>query len=252
MQRQRAPSLPRRTHEAYGPVMRFQILGPLEVARERAPVPLGGPKQRTVLAHLIVRANQVVTADELIDRVWGDEPPESARNVLQTYISRLRGALGSDRVEGRTPGYVLHLEPGELDAMLFEDLVREARRANGQSDRSASLLREALELWRGPAFADLAAEESLAGVIPRLNDLHLQALEERIGADIECGRHADVLGEAEALIHEHRLRERLWGHLIIALYRSGRQTDALTTYQRLREILAEELGVDPSPELQRL
>jgi WD40 repeat protein/DNA-binding SARP family transcriptional activator len=252
MQRQRAPSLPRRTHEAYGPVMRFQILGPLEVARERAPVPLGGPKQRAVLAHLIVRANKVVTADELIDQVWGDEPPESARNVLQTYISRLRGALGSDRVEGRTPGYVLHLEPGELDAMLFEDLVREARRANGQSDRSASLLREALELWRGPAFADLAAEESLAGVIARLNDLHLQALEERIGADIECGRHADVLGEAEALIHEHRLRERLWGHLIIALYRSGRQTDALTTYQRLREILAEELGVDPSPELQRL
>jgi WD40 repeat protein/DNA-binding SARP family transcriptional activator len=252
MQRQRAPSLPRRTHEAYGPVMRFQILGPLEVARERAPVPLGGPKQRAVLAHLIVRANQVVTADELIDRVWGDEPPESARNVLQTYISHLRGALGSDRVEGRTPGYVLHLEPGELDAMLFEDLVREARRANGQSDRSASLLREALELWRGPAFADLAAEESLAGEIARLNDLHLQALEERIGADIACGRHADILGEVEALTHEHRLRERLWGHLIISLYRSGRQTDALTTYQRLREILADELGVDPSPELQRL
>ena len=252
MQRQRAPSLPRRTHEAYGPVMRFQILGPLEVARERAPVPLGGPKQRAVLAHLIVRANKVVTADELIDQVWGDEPPESARNVLQTYISHLRSAIGSDRVEGRTPGYVLHLESGELDAMLFEDLVREARRADGRPDRSASLLREALELWRGPAFADLAAEESLAGEIARLNDLHLQALEERIGADIACGRHADVLGEAEALIHEHRLRERLWGHLIIALYRSGRQTDALTTYQRLREILAEELGVDPSPELQRL
>jgi WD40 repeat protein/DNA-binding SARP family transcriptional activator len=252
MQRQRAPSLPRRTHEAYGPVMRFQILGPLEVARERAPVPLGGPKQRAVLAHLIVRANHVVTADELIDRVWGDEPPESARNVLQTYISHLRGALGSERVEGRTPGYVLHLEPGELDAMLFEDLVREARKANGQSDRSASLLREALELWRGAAFADLATEESLAGEIARLNDLHLQALEERIGADIACGRHADILGEVEALTHEYRLRERLWGHLIIALYRSGRQTDALTRYQRLREILADELGVDPSPELQRL
>src|SRR5215207_283400 len=172
MQKQRAPGLPRRTREAYGPGMRFQVLGPLEVTRERGPVPLGGPKQRAVLAHLIVRANQVISADALIDRVWGDEPPESARNVLQTYISHLRSALGSDRVEGRTPGYVLHLESGELDAVRFEDLVREARSANGQSDRAASLLKEALELWRGAAFADLAAEESLAGEIARLNDLH--------------------------------------------------------------------------------
>jgi WD40 repeat protein/serine/threonine protein kinase len=232
--------------------MRFQVLGPLEVTRERGPVPLGGPKQRAVLAHLIVRANQVISADALIDRVWGGEPPESARNVLQTYISHLRSALGSDRVEGRTPGYVLHLDPGELDAVRFESLVREARSANGQSDRAASLLKEALELWRGAAFADLAAEESLAGEIARLTDLHLQAQEERIGADIACGRHVDVLGEAQALTREHPLRERLWGHLIIALYRSGRQTDALAAYQRLREVLADELGVDPSPELQTL
>jgi DNA-binding SARP family transcriptional activator len=232
--------------------MRFQVLGPLEVTRERASIPLGGPKQRAVLAHLIVRANQVVPTDALIDQVWGEEPPESARNVLQTYISHLRSALGTERIEGRTPGYILHLEPFELDAVRFESLVREARNANGQSDRAASLLREALELWKGPAFADLGADGSLVGEIARLNDLHLQALEERIGADIACGRHIDVLGEAEALIHEHPLRERLWGHLIIALYRSGRQTDALNAYQRLREILADELGVDPSPELQRL
>ena len=232
--------------------MRFQVLGPLEVTRERASIPLGGPKQRAVLAHLIVRANQVVPTDALIDQVWGEEPPESARNVLQTYISHLRSALGTERIEGRTPGYILHLEPFELDAVRFESLVREARDANGQSDRAASLLKEALELWKGPAFADLGADRSLVGEIARLNDLHLQALEERIGADIACGRHIDVIGEAEALIHEHPLRERLWGHLIIALYRSGRQTDALNAYQRLREILADELGVDPSPELQRL
>jgi WD40 repeat protein/DNA-binding SARP family transcriptional activator len=232
--------------------MRFRILGPLEVTRESALVPLGGPKQRAVLANLIVRANQVVSVDVLIDRVWGDEPPESARNVLQTYISHLRSALGADRVEGRTPGYVLRLEPGELDAEHFEDLVREARNADGQSDRAAALLKEALELWRGTAFADLATEQSLAGEITRLSDLHLQAIEERIGADIACGRHVDVLGETEALIREHSLREKLWGHLILALYRSGRQTDALSVYQRLREILADELGVDPSPELQTL
>ena len=232
--------------------MRFQVLGPLEVTGERASIPLGGPKQRAVLAHLIVRANQVVPTDALIDHVWGEEPPESARNVLQTYVSHLRRALGTERIEGRTPGYILHVEPFELDAVRFESLLREARDANGQSDRAASLLKEALELWRGPAFADLGADGSLVGEIARLNDLHLQALEERIGADIACGRHIDVLGEAEALIREHPLRERLWGHLMIALYRSGRQTDALDAYQRLREILADELGVDPSPELQRL
>src|SRR5262245_37987666 len=245
-------SIPRRTREAYGPGMRFQVLGPLEVTRERSSVPLGGPKQRAVLAHLIVRANQVVPTDALIDQVWGEEPPESARNVLQTYISHLRSALGTERIEGRTPGYILHLEPFELDAVRFESLVREAREANGQSDRAASLLREALQLWKGPAFADLGPDGSLVGVIARLNDLHLQALEERIGADIASGRHIDVIGEAEALVREHPLRERLWSHLIVALYRSGRQTDALNAYQRLREILANELGVDPSPELQRL
>ena len=107
--------------------MRFQVLGPLEVTRERASIPLGGPKQRAVLAHLIVRANQVVPTDALIDQVWGEEPPESARNVLQTYISHLRSALGTERIEGRTPGYILHLEPFELDAVRFESLVREAR-----------------------------------------------------------------------------------------------------------------------------
>jgi DNA-binding SARP family transcriptional activator len=231
--------------------MQVRVLGPLEVAGESGPVTLGGPRQRAVLAHLIVRANQLVSAETLIDQVWGEEPPDAARNALQSYVSHLRKALGPGRLEGRAPGYVLHLEPDELDAHRFEHLVREARAANGRSDRAARLFREALELWRGPAFADLAAE-SLAGEIARLNDLRLQALEERIGADIETGHHLDVVGELETLTHEHPLHEGLWGHLIVALYRSGRQTDALAAYQRLREILADELGADTSPKLQIL
>jgi WD40 repeat protein/serine/threonine protein kinase len=232
--------------------MRFRVLGPLEVTTDDGPVSLGGPKQRVVLAHLIVRANQMVPANALIDQVWGEEPPDSARSVLQTYVSRLRKILGPERIEGREPGYVLHLQPFELDTAQFESLLDEARAASDQPDRAGGLLKEALVLWNGPAFADLAAEESLSGEITRLNDLRLQALEDRIDADIAGGRHAEVLGELGTLTHEHILRERLWGHLMLALYRSGRQTDALAAYQRLRRVLADELGVDPSPDLQRL
>jgi WD40 repeat protein/serine/threonine protein kinase len=232
--------------------MRFRVLGPLEVSAESRSIALGGPKQRAVLANLIVRANQLVPAETLIDLVWGDEPPESARNVLQTYVSHLRKALGPGRLEGRAPGYILHLEPNELDARRFEDLLREARSFDSQADRAAPLLREALDLWRGPAFADLSTEEALQGEISRLEDLRLQALEERIDADIGCGRHLEVLGELETRTRETPLRERLWALLILALYRSGRQTDALAAYQRLRELLADELGVDPSTELKML
>jgi WD40 repeat protein/serine/threonine protein kinase len=248
----RRSNLPRRTREAYGPPMEFRVLGPLEVAAQDGPIALGGPKQRAVLANLIIRANQLVPADALIDLVWEDEPPESARNVLQTYVSHLRKALGPGRLEGRAPGYILHLDRAELDARRFEDLLHEARSLNGQADRAAPLLGEALDLWRGPAFADLSTEEALRGEITRLEDLRLQALEERIGADIECGSHLEVLGELETRTREHPLRERLWAELILALYRSGRQTDALAAYQRLRDVLAEELGVDPSRDLQTL
>jgi WD40 repeat protein/serine/threonine protein kinase len=232
--------------------MRFRVLGPIEVTGEGGRITLGGRRQRAVLAQLILRANQVVPADALIDQVWGESPPEAARNSLQSYVSHLRKALGAGRLEGRAPGYVLHLEPGELDASTFEHLVRQARETTDQPDRAAPLLREALELWRGPAYADLATEGSLAGEIARLNDLRLQALEERIDADLELGRNLEVLGELETLTREHSLRERLWRHLILGLYRAGRQTDALAAYQRLREVLADELGVDPSPDLQRL
>ena len=213
---------------------------------------LGGLKQRAVLAHLIVRANQVMPTDLLIDQVWGEEPPETVRNTLQTYISRLRKLLGPDRLEGRTPGYVLHIDPNELDASRFELLLREARGADGQTDRAAGLLRDALGLWSGPAFADLASEESLSGEIARLEELRLQALEERLSADLDSGRVGEVIGELEALTREQPLREHLWASLMVALYRTGRQADALAAFQRAREILADELGVDPSPDLQRL
>ncbi|MFL5797764.1 MAG: protein kinase domain-containing protein [Actinomycetota bacterium] len=232
--------------------MRCLVLGPLEVMNAAGPISLGGPKQRVVLANLAVRANAVVSAETLIDQLWGDEPPESAKNTLQTYISHLRKALGPERIEGRPPGYVLHLAPHELDATQFERLLGEARAADGQPARVATILREALALWRGSAFADLAVEGSLAGEIARLEELRLGAIEERISADLASGRHADLIGELEGLTREHPLRERLWAHLMLALYRSGRQADALAAFGRARELLAEELGVDPSPELQRL
>jgi DNA-binding SARP family transcriptional activator/ABC-type glycerol-3-phosphate transport system substrate-binding protein len=232
--------------------MRFRVLGPIEVSGDDGPIPLGGPKQRSVLAHLIVRANHVVPTDTLIDQVWGDEPPAAARTSLQAYVSNLRKAIGADRLEGRSPGYVLQLQPDELDASRFEALLREARGADGDADRVATILREALALWRGPAFSDLGAQEALSGEIARLEELRLQALEERLAADLAAGRHGDVIGELESLTHEHPLRERLWAGLMLALYRSGRQADALAAFQRARRILSEELGVDPSPELQRL
>ena len=232
--------------------MQFKVLGPLEVKGEHGPLALGGPKQRAVLAHLIVRANQVMPTDLLVDHVWGEEPPDAVRNTLQTYVSRLRKLLGPDRLESRVPGYVLHLAADELDATRFELLLREARAADGQSERAAGLLREALGLWAGPAFADLAAEESLAGEIARLEELRLQALEERLAADLDSGRGGEVIGELESLTREQPLREHLWASLMLALYRVGRQADALAAFQRAREILADELGVDPSPDLQRL
>jgi WD40 repeat protein/DNA-binding SARP family transcriptional activator len=243
--------LPRRTRGAYGPSVRFQVLGPLEVAGPDGPIALGAPKQRAVLAHLLVSANRVVPAETLIDRLWGEDPPETARNTLQTYVSHLRKALGPDRIEGRSPGYVLHVEPAELDSARFEHLLAEAREADGQADLVSTVLREALELWRGPAFADVA-RDGLAAEIARLDELRLGALEQRIDADLAAGHHDDLIGELDGLTREHPLRERLWAHLMLALYRSGRQADALGAFQRARELLADELGVDPSPELVRL
>jgi DNA-binding SARP family transcriptional activator len=232
----------------------FRLLGPLEASERGRPVPLGGPKQRAVLAHLLIRANQVVSSDRLIDEIWGDEPPEAARNSLQSYVSRLRHALADPgRIEGRPPGYVLGVDPDELDALRFEALVDEGRRSLAD-EPSAALARfeEALALWRGPALADLADEPSLQGEIARLEEQRLAAIEDRIAAELAVGRHGEVVGELAALVERYPLRERLWGHLMLSLYRSGRQAEALEAFQRARRLLAEELGIDPSGELRQL
>jgi DNA-binding SARP family transcriptional activator/ABC-type glycerol-3-phosphate transport system substrate-binding protein len=231
--------------------MRFRILGPLEVDGQDGPIVLGGPRQRLVLANLLVRPNQVVQADVLVDLVWGEDVPSSVRNTLQSYVSRLRAALGQDRLEGRAGGYTLRADAGEIDATLFESLLQEARAADGHPERVSQILGDALALWRGPAFADLPSD-GLAGEVARLEELRILATEDRIAADLELGRHAALVGELEALTRTWPLRERLWGQLMLALYRANRQADALAAFARAQRLLADELGVDPSAELQRV
>jgi serine/threonine protein kinase len=232
--------------------VRFQLLGPLAASGDDGPIAVGGPKQRLVLAHLLLRLNTTVPIDQLIDAVWGEEPPETARATLQTYVSRLRGLLGSGRIEGEAPGYRLNAVPEELDNGRFETLLKEAREDGLDPKAAVDVLDEALELWRGPALADLASEPSLFGEIARLEELRLVAVEERIAARLDLGHHADVVAELEAATAAHPMRERLWGQLILALYRSGRQADALAAFDRARRILVDELGIDPSRELQDL
>jgi WD40 repeat protein/serine/threonine protein kinase len=205
-----------------------------------------------VLAHLVLGANRVVPADRLIDALWGEEPPEAARGTLQAYVSRLRSALGSDAIEGRAPGYLLRADPEEVDALRFEGLLRKARGTVTEPRSAAVTLAEALELWRGPALADLADEPSLSGDITRLEELHLQAVEEKTAVELDLGHHAQMAAELETLTRIHPLRERLWGELMLALYRLNRQAEALLAFERARAVLSDELGIDPSPELRRL
>jgi DNA-binding SARP family transcriptional activator len=231
----------------------FRILGPLEVDVGGDTIPLGGPKQRAVLAHLVVHANQVMPAETLIDQVWPEEPPEKARNVIQTYVSHLRKALGHDRIESHGLGYRLRLDPSELDAARFDALMRDAKKSLPVDPTVAvATLEDALSLWRGPALADLADQSSLLAEAARLDELRLEAQETRMEGLLAAGLQAQTIGELEALIARHPWRESLWGLLMLAFYREGRQAEALRTYQRVREILADELGLDPSPELVRL
>ncbi len=233
--------------------MDFRLLGPLEVRAGDTPVPLGGAKQRTVLALLLLRAGTLVPADRLIDEVWADEPPPAARNVLQTYVSRLRKALGADRLEHRPGGYVLHAGPEELDVRRFEAQVATARRRVSADPASAArLYRDAEAMWRGPALDDLADQDALRGDIAHLDELRAAAIEERVVAELALGRHAELVPELEALTAAEPLREGLWAHLMTALYRSGRQADALAAYRRARALLMDELGLEPSPDLRRL
>lgn len=228
----------------------FRVLGTLEALKGGTPIALGGPKQRLVLAMLILEANRVVSADRLVDHTWGDGPPEAARSTLQAYISRLRQALTPTKIEARGPGYVLEVNPEQVDAFRFETLVENAK-GLPPKERAAQLSK-ALSLWRGPAFADFPSHPLALGRAAQLNELRMHALEGRIDADLALGRHGELTGELESLVSQHPLRERLCGQLMLALYRSGRQGEASAVYQKTRLRLVEELGMEPGSELRSL
>jgi DNA-binding SARP family transcriptional activator len=234
--------------------MEFRILGPLEVCSDGGALALGGRKQRALIAVLALHANEVVAADRLIDEVWGEDVPDDAAAAVRLNISRLRKVLPRDVLVTRPPGYLLRVGPGELDLHRFERLVEEGRRllASGRAADAAARLRDALALWRGPALADFAYENFAQTAVARLEEIRLTALELRIDADLALGRHDELVGELKALVAEHPLRERFRGCLMTALYRSGRQAEALDVYHDARRTLVDELGIDPSPALQQL
>ena len=233
--------------------MEFRLLGPLAVSVDGQSLPLGGPKQRAVLALLALHAGEVVSVERLIDTVWAGEPPDTARNTLQTYVRHLRQVLGGDRIQYRAPGYVLVASPQEVDVSRFVGLLSSAR-ALMSTDRRAGVeaLRESIGIWRGRALEDLSGLVTLHPEIAHLESLRLAAIEERIAAELELGRHSSVVPELELLVSEHPLRERLVALHMTALYGSGRQADALSAYRMAAELLRDELGINPSQDLQQL
>jgi class 3 adenylate cyclase len=239
------------------PLPAFRVLGPLEVHADGRALELGGAKPRALLTVLLLHLGEVVSTDHLIDELWGERPPKSAHHLLHVYVSRLRKSLApvfAESLVSRPPGYVLEIDPDELDARRFERLLGEGRRllAAEDADAAADRLRTALELWRGPALADFTYEPFAQAEIARLEELRAVALEERIEADLALGRHQDVVGELETLVAAHPLRERPRGQLMLALYRGGRQAEALEVYREARRMLVDDLGIEPSPVLQQL
>ncbi len=234
--------------------MDFRILGPLEVRDGDREVRLRGGKQRALLALLLVNANRTLAIDRIVDDLWGEDVPETAAKMVQIYVSRLRKVLPGEALHTRPPGYALQLEHDELDLHRFERLVGEARAAleAGQAEEASRGLQAAVELWRGPALAEFMSEPFAPAEGARLEELRISALEGRLEADLLLARHGDVVGELEALIARYPLRERLRGQHMLALYRSGRQAEALAAYQEARRALADELGIEPSPALRDL
>ena len=234
--------------------LEVRVLGPLQVVRDGHAVDLGPPRQRALLAVLVLSANQVVSTEQLIDQLWGERPPASAPNMIQVYVSRLRKALGPGRLVTQPPGYLLSVDQGQLDAMRFTELVERADRlmSDGAVGDAKELLEQALGMSRGPPLADFTYESFTQGALARLENARLEALELRTDADLALGRHARLVGELEQQIADHPFRERLRGQLMLALYRSGRQAEALEAYRAARTTLVEELGIEPSPALQAL
>jgi predicted ATPase/DNA-binding SARP family transcriptional activator len=233
-------------------VIRFGVLGSLDVRVGDSAVDLGGPRQRSLLAALLLHAREPVSADALAQMLWGDEAPPSTANALQVNVSRLRGKLGaaSERLETVSGGYRLRVEPGELDADVFEQAYERARSLPAAD--AAKVLREALDLWRGPALVDVRYEPWAQGEIRRLEELRAAAIEERVATELELGEHARLVGELGSLVAEFPLRERLRALQMLALYRAGRHADALAAFRTARETLDAELGLEPGPELRRL
>ncbi len=243
-------------------MIRFSLLGPVEAHRDGVRVPLGGPKQRAVLAVLLLNANRTVQVSQIVDGVWGERPPQRAVNTVQVYVSALRRALEprppgdpADRLlTTRGTGYMLRADERSLDLLEFLAAAADGRRASseGRHADAAARLRHALGLWRGRALADVADEPFAEAELAALEETRLATVEARAAADLAAGRDAELIAELRTLVAEHPLRERFRGLLAEALYRAGRQADALEVFRDARAVLAEELGVDPSPELQAL
>ena len=234
--------------------MEFRVLGPLEVVDDGRQVALGGPKPRALLAILLLRHGEVVPADELIEQLYDGLPPKKAANSVQAQISRLRKTLPAGRLRSAGRGYALDVLPGELDLDRFEELVERGRGELAANDpaKAAHSFRQALALWRGPPLADFRYSDFAQPAIARLEERRLVALEDRIDADLALGLHADLVSELESLVAEFPLRERPRAQLMLALYRSGRQAEALATYQEARQLFVEELGIEPGAELRDL
>lgn len=242
--------------------MEYRILGPFDIRHEGESLHLGGGRQRALLALLVLHANTVVSIDRIIDRLWEEDPPDTAANIIQVYMSRLRKLLDPDRERGtdgtvlltRRPGYLIRLEPNQLDAFEFTRLATEGREAlaNGAPGVAAALLQQGLDIWHGEVLADFSFEEFARAEIDRLTEERLSVMEDLYDARLALGQHDELISEIERTVRDHPLRESLWAKLMLALYRSGRQAEALRTYQRAADTLVEELGIDPSPMLQDL
>jgi len=235
----------------------FRILGPLEVVDKHGPVALGTIKERVVLAVLLLHANEFVSRERLIDELWGESPPPTARKAVNVYVSQLRKVLtqnGHDPIATAAGGYRIGVGADDFDVVRMRQLLATARErtAAGELEAAAERLRETLALWRGPTLAGLQLESHGRDEVAQLDELRLTALMDRIDCDLALGRHEDVLGELQVLVGEHPLRERLRAQQMLALYRADRQADALDAYQQTRDVLVEELGIEPSQALQRL